>query len=103
MYQGMKGVHIINDETQGRRYVQIELSTLKKVRQSGKSIISFLEDLEDVIDVELSRGEQGKSEKEDHQDISVEQYNKELEEADAAIDRGEFHTQDEVEIRAKAW
>lgn len=29
----MKGVHIINDETQDKRYVQIELNTLRKVRQ----------------------------------------------------------------------
>ncbi len=60
----MKGVHIINDETQDRRYVQIELEVLKKARQSGKSITTFLEDLEDIIDVELSRGEKGKPWKE---------------------------------------
>lgn len=41
--------------------------------------------------------------KEEHQHISVEQYNKELDEADAAIDRGEFYSQDEVERRSKAW
>ncbi|MEM6361444.1 MAG: hypothetical protein AAF731_15225 [Bacteroidota bacterium] len=41
--------------------------------------------------------------KEEHQHISVEQYNKELDEADAAIDRGEFYTQEEVEKRSKAW
>lgn len=41
--------------------------------------------------------------KEEHQHISVEQYNKELGKADAAIDRGEFHSQDEVELRSKAW
>ena len=39
----------------------------------------------------------------EYQPISVEQYNKELDEADAAIDRGEFYTQDEVEQRAKSW
>lgn len=35
--------------------------------------------------------------------ISIEQYNQELDEAEAAIDRGEFYTQDEVEKMAKKW
>ncbi len=35
--------------------------------------------------------------------ISVEQYNRELEEAEARIDRGDFFTQDEVEKMAKEW
>jgi len=55
----MKGVHIINDETKDKRYVQIELDALRKAQKSGKSVIAFLEDLEDIIDVELSRGEKG--------------------------------------------
>ena len=37
---------------------------LGSITQSGKSITAFLEDLEDIIDVELSRGEKGKSWKE---------------------------------------
>jgi predicted transcriptional regulator len=41
--------------------------------------------------------------KEEHQHMSLEQYNKELDEADAAIDRGEFYTQEEVEKRSKSW
>lgn len=41
--------------------------------------------------------------KEEHEHISVEQYNKELNEADAAIDRGEFYTHEEVERRSKEW
>lgn len=41
--------------------------------------------------------------KEAHQHMGLEQYNKELDEADAAIDRGEFYTQDEVERRSKSW
>ncbi len=41
--------------------------------------------------------------KEAHQHISVEQYNRELDEADAAINRGEYYTQDEVELRSKGW
>ena len=39
----------------------------------------------------------------EYQPISVEQYNKELDEADAAIDRGEYYTQEEVESRSKLW
>jgi len=41
--------------------------------------------------------------KEEHERISLEQYNKELDEADAAIDRGEYSTQEEVERRSKSW
>ncbi len=41
--------------------------------------------------------------KEEHEHISLEQYNKELDEADEAIDRGEFFTQEEVEKRSKSW
>ena len=39
----------------------------------------------------------------EYQAIGVEQYNKELDEADAEMDRGEFYTQEEVEQRAKSW
>jgi hypothetical protein len=35
--------------------------------------------------------------------ISIEQYNRELEEAEARIDRGDFFTQEEVEKMAKGW
>ncbi|MEM9340945.1 MAG: hypothetical protein AAGA66_19580 [Bacteroidota bacterium] len=35
--------------------------------------------------------------------FSIEQYNKELDEADAEMDRGAFYTQEEVEQRAKSW
>ena len=35
--------------------------------------------------------------------ISIEQYNRELEEAEARIDRGDFFTQEEVEKMAKEW
>ncbi len=35
--------------------------------------------------------------------ISIEQYNQELEEAEAEIDRGEFFSQEEVEEMAKKW
>ena len=35
--------------------------------------------------------------------ISVEQYNQELEEAEAEIDRGEFVTHEELKKQMKAW
>jgi hypothetical protein len=35
--------------------------------------------------------------------ISIEQYNREMDEADAEIDRGEFYSQDEVEKMSKKW
>ncbi|MEQ8580636.1 MAG: hypothetical protein RIC30_13760 [Marinoscillum sp.] len=41
--------------------------------------------------------------KEEHEHISLEQYNKELDDADQAIDKEEFYTQEEVEVRSKSW
>lgn len=35
--------------------------------------------------------------------VSVEQYNREMDEAEAEMDRGEFYSQDEVEKMAKKW
>jgi predicted transcriptional regulator len=35
--------------------------------------------------------------------INIEQYNKEIEEAIARVEAGEFFTQDEVEKMSKAW
>ena len=35
--------------------------------------------------------------------ISIEQYNRELAEAEAEIDRGEFYSQQEVEKMARKW
>lgn len=35
--------------------------------------------------------------------ISIEQYNKELEEAEAEIDRGEYVTQEELKKQMKEW
>ncbi len=35
--------------------------------------------------------------------ISIEQYNKELDESIAQVERGEFYTQEEVEKMAKEW
>ena len=39
----------------------------------------------------------------EHQPVSVEQYNKELDEADAAIDRGEFISHDKLKEQMKNW
>lgn len=41
--------------------------------------------------------------KEEHQRISLEQYNKELDEADNEIDKGKYYTQQELEAQAKSW
>jgi len=35
--------------------------------------------------------------------ISIEQYNLQMEEAEAGIDRGEFYSQDDVEKMSKKW
>ncbi|MBD3631174.1 hypothetical protein [Cyclobacterium sp.] len=35
--------------------------------------------------------------------VSVEQYNREIDEAEAEMDRGEFYSQEEVEKLAKKW
>lgn len=35
--------------------------------------------------------------------VSIEQYNRELEDAEEEIDRGEFYSQEEVEKMAKKW
>lgn len=42
-------------------------------------------------------------EEESSERISIEQYNKEIDESIAEIERGEFYTQEEVETRAKEW
>lgn len=41
--------------------------------------------------------------KEEHQRVSLEKYNSDLDEADRQIDNGDFFTQDEVEARAEKW
>ena len=50
-----------------------------------------LEKLEEI----LNEGE--------YSEIAIEEYNKELEEAEERINRGEFYTQKEVEEMAKKW
>lgn len=44
-----------------------------------------------------------KNAEEEPQRISLEQYNKEIDEAVEQIERGEFYTQDEVEKMAREW
>lgn len=56
--------------------------------------MSLLQAIKHMLDYGLSKSEER---------ISVEQYNKEIEEAEAAIDRGEYYTQEEVEKMAKKW
>jgi len=41
--------------------------------------------------------------KEGHERVSIEQYNREIEEADAEIDRGEFLTHEEAMKEISAW
>ena len=41
--------------------------------------------------------------KEQPERVSIEQYNKEIDEAMARIDAGEFHTQEEVKAMMKDW
>jgi len=41
--------------------------------------------------------------KEDHQRVSLEQYNREIEEADAEIERGEFLTHEEAVKQIRSW
>ncbi len=41
--------------------------------------------------------------KEQSQDISIEQYNREIDEAEARINAGIYFTQDEVELEAAKW
>jgi hypothetical protein len=41
--------------------------------------------------------------KEEHQRISLDLYNKDLDEADNEIDTWEYYTQQELEAQAKSW
>jgi hypothetical protein len=41
--------------------------------------------------------------KESHHRVSIEQYNRELEEANARIDAGEYETHEEVKKQSKSW
>ena len=41
--------------------------------------------------------------KEDHQRVTVAQYNKELDEANGRIDAGEFHAHDDIVKESSSW
>jgi hypothetical protein len=41
--------------------------------------------------------------RQDNKRTSIEQYNKELKESESAIERGEFHTHDQVVEMSKRW
>ena len=56
--------------------------------------ISLIRALKHMVDFGLQSSEER---------ISLEQYNRELDQADAEMDQGEFYTQDEVEKLAKKW
>lgn len=72
--------------------------------QAGKTaLIKRLEQINDLSLIQAIKHlvDYGLKEKEGR--ISIEQYNKELDEADAEIDRGEFYTQQEVEKLSQKW
>lgn len=50
----MEGVKFITDETGKKVAIQIDLTFTKK---SGKDYVEFLENIEDIIDIEQSRNE----------------------------------------------
>ena len=56
--------------------------------------ISLIRVLKHMVDFGLQSSEER---------ISLEQYNKELDQAEAEMDQGEFYTQNEVEKMAKKW
>jgi hypothetical protein len=66
---------------------------------------SLIKDLEQVDDVSLLKTVkvmlQYRLKKESR--ITIAKYNRELKEAEARIDAGNFYTQDEVETMAKKW
>lgn len=70
----------------------------------SKTTLADLEmDIKSDFKPTLKKNKKLPSEMVGHQHIRIKQYNKELDEADAVIDRGEFYTQEEVERRSKTW
>lgn len=64
-------------------------------------LIEWLTGVNDIAIIEAIKSL--KSDNSEKGRISVEQYNKEIEEAEAKIDRGEFYTQEDVEKMSKKW
>jgi hypothetical protein len=72
--------------------INVERSLLIKELQQVKDL-SLLQAIKAVLHYGLKN--EGR--------ISIEQYNRELEEAQARIDRGEFFTEEDVDKMAKEW
>jgi hypothetical protein len=56
----MSGVSIVTNNKGVRTSILVDLPTLRRTRRSGAAVVKYLaelEALEDIIDVELSRGE----------------------------------------------
>jgi hypothetical protein len=65
-------------------------------------LIKELKKVEDISLLKTIKAMLHKSVKEEGR-ISIEQYNRELDEAEAGIDAGDFYTQEQVEKMAKEW
>lgn len=64
-------------------------------------LIEWLAKVNDIAIIEAIKSL--KSKEVEFKSVSIEQYNKEIEEAEAEIDRGEFYSQEKVEKMAKKW
>ncbi len=69
-----------------------KLALIKRLEQINDG--SLIQAIKHLIDFGLQKTEG---------QISLEQYNQEIEEAEAAIDQGEYYTQEEVESMTKTW
>ena len=69
-----------------------KLALIKRFEQINDG--SLIQAIKHLIDFGLQKTEG---------QISLEQYNQEIEEAEAAIDQGEYYTQEEVESMTKTW
>ncbi len=72
------------------KWIQKELKELKEVKDP-----TFIEAIKNML--------QYRKKVYSEERISIEQYNKELDESIAQVERGEFYTQEEVEKMAKEW
>ena len=80
------------------RYFGEKETEMSDIQAKKLALLEWLASLEDgQVIRELTQW------KEDYGRVTIDQYNQELHEADAAIDRGEFYTQEEIEERAKSW
>lgn len=56
----MKGVNYVTNDEGVKTALLIDLSQLKEAENSGADLADLLEDLEDKITIELSKGAQGR-------------------------------------------